>query len=347
MKFVISNEQWLYLINKYVSKYINFTVSNFHSINPATILCVKLDEIGDMATCLASFENLKLKYPSSKITVLCKPYCVSLLENNPNVDEIWTEARSWDKKFDVVIEFRGNWKTLFKSIIYRPIVRLDRGTVRIKNRGNQLHETSTNCKIIEPLIGKCSVKKGKVYPTDLQINEVDDFLKNQQIIKPFYVIHASARSELRKWKPAKFAELCDLLINDFSIEIIFIGTENEKQQIAEIQSLMKLKSHAFINSGSLINLCVLIQKSECFIGNESGPLQLADMLDKPCIGLFGPGVKNVFYPQGKNSAVIHHVLECNPCDQIHCVHPENTCMDRITLLEVLQAHKKVIELLGY
>jgi ADP-heptose:LPS heptosyltransferase len=51
----------------------------------------------------------------------------------------------------------------------------------------------------------------------------------------------------------------------------------------------------------------------------------------------------VFYPWGKRTAVIHHILECNPCDQIHCVHPDNTCMQRIQLQEVV---KKVERLLS-
>jgi hypothetical protein len=35
------------------------------------------------------------------------------------------------------------------------------------------------------------------------------------------------------------------------------------------------------------------------------------------------------------------VLECNPCDQVHCVHPENPCIQRITHEEV---REKVNEL---
>jgi hypothetical protein len=45
----------------------------------------------------------------------------------------------------------------------------------------------------------------------------------------------------------------------------------------------------------------------------------------------------VFYPQHPQSAVIHKVLACNPCDQVHCRYPENPCINRITLDEAKNA----------
>jgi ADP-heptose:LPS heptosyltransferase len=51
--------------------------------------------------------------------------------------------------------------------------------------------------------------------------------------------------------------------------------------------------------------------------------------------LYGPGEPFVFYPWGNKTQVIHPILECNPCDQIQCVHPENPCIKRIELMQVI------------
>ncbi len=74
----------------------------------------------------------------------------------------------------------------------------------------------------------------------------------------------------------------------------------------------------------------VVKNAGIFIGNESGPLQIADIANIPCIGIFGPGVPKVFYPKNANSRILHEILDCNPCDQIHCVHPKNPCIERIS-----------------
>jgi ADP-heptose:LPS heptosyltransferase len=67
------------------------------------------------------------------------------------------------------------------------------------------------------------------------------------------------------------------------------------------------------------------------VGTARGPLQIADARKKPVLGIFGPGVKDVFYPfQSPNSCVLHHILECNPCDQVHCVRSENPCISLVS-----------------
>ncbi|MBC7425120.1 MAG: hypothetical protein H7321_01190, partial [Bacteroidia bacterium] len=146
-----SSEQWLFLANSYLSKFFGIKgKSDAEKIK--TILVVKLDEIGDMATATHVFKLLKRNYPDSKITLLCKSFNRSLMKNDPNIDEIITNTDEFNKRFDIVVELRGTWKTFFKSILHPPKYRVDRGTVRLRNRGNQLHEVDTNFEIIKPLL---------------------------------------------------------------------------------------------------------------------------------------------------------------------------------------------------
>lgn len=341
MKFIFSGEQWLFIFNKYTSIALNAIGNGKRRENPEKILCIKLDEIGDMVTALHVFEHLNNKFPKAEITVLCKPYCVSLIENNPFVKHITTNIEDWNQRYDWVIELRGNWQTLFRSFKYRPYGRADRGTVRMAQRGNQPHERITNFNIIKNITGDTVPLAPRIFTGEQQKQEVSKYLE-QEGLQNFYIFHASARRELRRWSAANFAALADYIKQNNFGEAVFIGTPEEEPQIEEIRGLMKNRSAAFINRGSLLNLYALMQKAVFFIGNESGPLQMADVAALPCIGLFGPGVKEVFYPMGKNTRVIHHVLECNPCDQVHCIRPENKCIDLISMAEVLQAHSEIL-----
>lgn len=340
MKFIFSGEQWLFIFNKYTSAFINAVGNKKKRENASDILCVKLDEIGDMVTALHVFEHLKIKFPSARISVLCKPYCVSLLEFNPHINEIITDTEKWNKKYDWVIELRGTWRTLFKSWRYQPAGRADRGTVRMAQRGNQPHERITNFNIIKPIAGEVKMELPAIFIAPQHEKEAQSFITQNHLSK-IHLFHASARRELRKWSAQNFAKLADHIISNQWGDVVFIGTAEEQLQIEEILKLMQHKAHVFINNGSLLNLYALMQKASFFIGNESGPLQMADVANLPCIGLYGPGVKTVFYPTGKNTRVIHHVLDCNPCDQIHCVRPHDKCIDMITMAEVLEAYDSI------
>ncbi len=99
-------------------------------VRPKSILVIKLDEIGDMATAAHVFSMLKRDHPDARLTVLCKPFVAPLIEADPNVDHIMTSADGWTERYDVVVDLRGSWQTLRITLRQRPILRLDRAGVR-------------------------------------------------------------------------------------------------------------------------------------------------------------------------------------------------------------------------
>jgi len=346
------SEKWLYAANLVATK-INRLFKK-PKIQDCTIiesiLVVKLDEIGDMAVSVHVFAFLRKQYPNAKITLLCKPFVKSLIQNDPNIDLIITETSDVKGKFDIWVELRGNWKTLFKSLVNCRNFRVDRGTVRFAQRGNQPHELLTNYRVIEKLLfegQKCdSINlilehpfcRPQLYPSKEELD-----LANRRIaefgLTRFAVIHPSARRVLRQWPAERFAEIAKFLFSEFQITPLIVGTTDETDCLHEIKSLCN-ECEVWISKDSLLTLYAVIKQSEVFIGNESGPLQLADLANIPCIGLFGPGVKDVFYPQNKQAIVIHHILECNPCNQIDCTNENKPCIELIEIETVKLALKK-------
>ncbi len=327
-----SSEQWLYLFNLLVTRWVN-SGKDIAKYSPKTILCIKWDEIGDMAACTHVFALLKKRFPDAKIHVITKKYSAGLLENNPNVDEVSTDLKAWNKEYDLLVDLRGTWGTLWKTFRYYPRLRLDRGTVRIQQRGNQPHETLTNYRIIEPVLKGLQNELPKLFPGEKNKTKIANYIA-QNGLEKYCVIHAGARRELRKWTDVGFASIADWLVQEKGLQVVFAGIENEEEQIKKITDKMRQPFVLFTRNFDLLDLAELCERATFFLGNESGPLQIADVIQTPLLGLFGPGVKDVFYPQNANARLIHHVLDCNPCDQIHCVNAGNTCMMRIGVDEV-------------
>lgn len=308
-----------------------------------SILVVKLDEIGDMVYALHVFEHLKIQYSDAPITLLCKPFVKPLVQNNPAISNIIHQIPS-NEKFDLVVELRGNWDTMKYAIDKMPNRRLDRGTVRFLNKlkGGQKHEVITNFEVIKSLLPKGT----KPFVPKIEIDEntkvfIEEFILEKKL-QNFVVIHCGARRKLRQWPVENFASLIKILEEKYKLQIVFAGTEEDEPVINEIIKLSKIEAVVCTRNFSLLHFADLVKRAKLFVGNESGPLHIAAVMKTPLVGIYGPGVPGVFYPIGDKSKVVHHILNCNPCDQVHCVRPENPCINLVTLLEVEQNISEIL-----
>nr|MBC7611514.1 glycosyltransferase family 9 protein [Pseudopedobacter sp.] len=319
-----------------LSKMLNFN-KHIGRIAVKNILIIKLDAVGDMVYATPVFKLLIQKYPESKLTVFCRESIKSLIKYDPHLSLIITDLNQLKQKYDLVIDLRGNFKTLGFALFNPPTFRLDRGTIRFRNKlkGNHPHELITNVQIIEPII-KVDFKslQPEIYFSIENERLVKNYLE-QNLIGNFAVLHVGASRDLRKWSPLKFAELANYLKNQIQLEIIFVGSSRDIIDIQKVQKEINFKTFNVAGEFSWTAYAALVQKAKLFIGNESGPLHVAAAMQTPLVGLFGPGEPDVFYPFGEKSTFVHHVLPCNPCNQIDCIHLENTCMQRITLTEVI------------
>jgi ADP-heptose:LPS heptosyltransferase len=347
LKFIskFHSEQFYFLVSAVSSFILNLFSFKKEVKN---ILVIKLDEIGDMAYAMHVFKHLKTQFPEAKITLLCKNFVRPLIANNPYINSIIQELPK-ATKFDTIVELRGNWQTLKYALKQFPVQRFDRGTIRIKNKinGKQKHETITNFEIIAPILTKGTLlEMPQLYPDSDEIEHVGAFIESNKL-KRFVVLHCGARRVLRQWPVQNFALLVKVLFEKYQLQIVFAGTQEDESTIQQINQLSNIESFQCTRNFNLMHFACLVQKSALFIGNESGPLHLAAIMKTPLIGIYGPGVKDIFYPIGETSEVVHHVLECNPCDQITCVRPQNPCINLVTLAEVEQKIALLLEKNNY
>lgn len=331
---------------------INGQGSKSPKLSLKSILVVKWDEIGDMAAAVHVFGTLKSAYPDAKLTALCKPFVASLITGDPSVNAVITDIEDWRERYDVVVELRGTWKTLWKSLALRtmPKYRVDRGWVRFLQRGDQPHEVVTNERIIRPLLGEgYPIAKRVLYPSAEEIAAAqvwsDWALSCEGLVEfsGYAILHTGARRELRRWPLDRFVALSKWLLQEKKLMPIWVGTSDEEQQLNEAFALGAAgKKWVAPEGSSLLSFYAFIASSKLYVGNESGPLQLADIAEIPLVAIYGPGVPDVFYPRSARSRVLHEVLDCNPCDQIHCVRPSDRCIDRIGLAAVQFAVNEVL-----
>ncbi len=337
---LLSSEQFLFAANLVANRF--FFKQKFDA-RIRRILVIKWDEIGDMATATHVFELLKVNYPNAEITLLCKNFVKSLVEHDPHIDQIITQISDYNKKYDLVVELRGTWQTLFKSFAHKCKYRVGRAEVRAKHRGQQLHEIDTNAAIVQPLfLAKQPSITPRLYFSEQDASLVNDFLQKNKIEK-FMILHVGARRVLRQWPLDRFTWIANYVKKEYHMDIVFAGTNDDEAQIEMVKQALTFPSYSFTNGFTLSQFSNLCSQAQFYIGNESGPLHIAAAFRIPLIGLFGPGVPRVFYPRGEKSKVLHHVLTCNPCNQINCVQPTNPCINLIQVTDVMSEIQRMLE----
>ncbi len=356
------NEKWLYAANMVVSRFINAGRRRLPQ-QIRSVMVVKWDEIGDMASAVHVFDLIKKAHPQAEITILCKPIVATLIENHPAIFKVITGVEDWKMGYDVVVELRGTWGTLLKSLHWTtgPKYRLDRGWIRFRQQGNQPHELLTNYRIVLPLTRPDSggvladealMNERKLYPSGADRTTAEVWKRwalegCSGDVLGYAILHTGARSVLRRWPAARYAQLSSWLLAEKKLMPIWVGTLEEQFQIQEAmdcggEGKVWISGVTQPASATLLSFFAFIQQASLYIGNESGPLQLADIAQIPLVAIYGPGVPQVFYPLSKRSCVLHEILACNPCDQVVCSQPMDRCIDRITLPLVKLAVDQVL-----
>ena len=322
-----------FLLTKVINRFKNLKKTDFKEI-----LIIRIDEIGDMVLTLPVFQLIKEQYPEARITLWCKPFVKSLLKSNPHIHRVVSaKSELGPQRYELILDMRGNRSSLWYALKNRPRVRLDRGTIRFRNKfllPEHPHDTDTNLQVIQPLF----TQQLSPRPVSLHIDEestkkASAYIKEESLGK-FVVFHTTARRPLKKWKPENFVKLANFIKEQYGWAIVFAGGEADIPEVETIREQIPFSSYSFSGKGDLMDYAALVSQAQLMIGNDSGPMHIAAATGIPVIGLFGPSEPHVFAPYGTRATYIHHKLHCNPCDQIHCKYPDNPCINRISVEEV-------------
>jgi len=330
-------EQLIYGASAIITQLIN-SGRNPKKLLFETVLFIKDDEIGDLCYSIPVFAMMRKQYPMAKMTLLCKPFAKGLVEADPNIDLIITDWNTLLIKYDLIVDLRGSWKSNWIALKLLPRYRLDRGSVKLRNKFSKttLNEAEINFQIIASLISDENKSLVPVlYHLPEDEREANEFILANHLTR-FAVLHPSTRRELKKWPSERFVKTANHLKAKHLLDIVFIGDKNDVEDIKKLQDQIPFVTYSTASILSLGAFSALVKMAVIYIGNDSGPLHIASLSGIPSIGLYGPVAPYIFYPPVANAVVLHKVLPCNPCNQINCVHPDNPCIRRISIEEVTE-----------
>lgn len=327
------NEKVLYFNSWFATKYINLLGDKSYDFK--SILIIKMDEIGDLVTALPVFYNLNKRYPDAKQTLVCKSFNSVFFKHLDYVECINDFEEITENSYDLIIDLRGTTETLKYALNHKPKLRLDRGSIRLKNKfiGGQKNEIDTNIEVIQSLLEENIIYRNKIVTSTTNQHKVSDYLSKEGITK-YVILHLGARDPARRWPIDRYAEVITHINKIYSIPCLLVGGPDDKDINNQCLALVKSKTNLnVVDEFDLLEYAALCETASLFVGNESGPLHIAAAQNTPTVALFGPGVKDVFYPKNDKSIVHHYFLARKHKEQ----NVENSTIFSIKVSEVMKS----------
>jgi heptosyltransferase-1 len=173
---------------------------------------------------------------------------------------------------------------------------------------------------------------------DAHEQRITQLLTSNGLTGRFVALNPVALWQTKLWDDAGFASLCDRIVAELKLPVVFTGTR--KQEISSIQALMSVPSVNLAGETSLRELACLYRHAALVITTDSGPMHIAAAIGTPVVALFGPTDARRTGPYGKRHRVVSVDIPCRPCFKKKCSTRE--CMRNIKTDEVFNAVSDIL-----
>jgi len=294
---------------------------------PASILLVRLRQIGDVVFTTPAVHALRRRFPDAVITYLVEPAAAPIVAGNPHLNEVLVAPRRSGiggliadltlgrqlraRRFDLAIDFHGGPRASLLTWLSGAPVRIGYEvagrswmyTQRVARSRALLprHSVVNQWDLVAAL--DIAAPDPSATPTEMRLDHAAAAAVTARLARAgvstderIVVIHVSAGNPFRRWPFEHFVELIAALVaDDSSRRIIVTSGPSEEAAAARVIAAARDRVGAVaatrvVSCGefSLTELRALLDRASLYIGGDSGPLHIASTTAVPIVGLYGP-----------------------------------------------------------
>lgn len=340
------------------------------------ILITRLRFIGDVVLTTPVIRAVRKKFPDSYIAYLADKNAISLLENNPYLDELIPFDFSWNlkeqisfikglrsKKFDLVIDLFGNPRSAILSFLSGAKTRIGgkfgwrkylytHSIPRSEERKNAIKFHLDYLKPIGITFDEPLSREDMKTEIFLNLDEkqwAKSYLKSKgvDLDKKIVGIHPGATWPAKMWFKENFAELADRIALKLNANIVITHSEKETGLAIEVFNLTSRKNIFVLDALNLRQLASVLSLLDLYISNDCGPMHISVAVGTKTIGIFGPGEEDIWFPYSNSEGhkALRIDVECHPCHLDFCNREGENYMKCMKLLTVDMVFNEVVKLL--
>ncbi|MDY6855577.1 MAG: glycosyltransferase family 9 protein [Thermodesulfobacteriota bacterium] len=333
------------------------------------ILIIRTAYVGDIIMTLPILTPLKEKFPQARISFIASKEGAELLQGNPHIDRIFRFNPFWfyktsikayllflfkirKERFDLVIEARGDIRDLLFIVFpLKSRFKLSYGfgggryfLSHVVPFTSIKHRIEYHLDLARYLDCNTEDIEWKVYLTKEEEKGIVGIMQEYKIEKPFLSVHPGARVPLKMWMIERYAKLYDMIMREYRMPLLILGSREEKAIADKIITKMKNRPINLAGMISLKEVAGILKESALFICNDSAPMHIAAAMGTPTVAVFGPSKSIETGPYKNKSRIVEKDFPCRfTCDENVCKHRVfHGCMKAITPDDVFSAVKELI-----
>jgi lipopolysaccharide heptosyltransferase II len=293
---------------------------------PASILLVRLRQIGDVVFTTPAVHALRRRFPGAHITYLVEPAAAPIVAGNPHLNEVIVAPRRSGiggriadlalgrrlraRRFVLAIDFHGGPRASLLTWLSGAPVRIG---YEVAGRSWMYTRRVARSRALLPrhsvvnqwdLLAALDIPAPdpSATPTEMRLDRAAAAVVNERLARAgvstddrIVVIHVSAGNPFRRWPFEHFVDLiAALVVEDSSRRIIVTSGPSEEaaaaRVIAAARDRVAESATRVLSCGefSLAELRALLDRASLYIGGDSGPLHIASTTAVPIVGLYGP-----------------------------------------------------------
>lgn len=159
------------------------------------------------------------------------------------------------------------------------------------------------------------------------------------------VVNPNASRYVNRWPLDRMAQVCTHFVSLPNVAVVLVGSAGEQETGEEIRGLLSGAGRVVDTTGRLTfeQLGALMQRADCVLTCDTGPMHVAAAVDAPLICLSGAADPDRTGPiSPRSSVIIDRSLPCVPCQRKTCLFATDVrCMNAIqveTVVEAVERH---------
>jgi ADP-heptose:LPS heptosyltransferase len=328
------------------------------------IAVVRALYLGDLVMALPALRALRHAFPLAEITFVGLPWAEQMVSRTACVDRFvefpgWPDIPEVDyqprrtsrfieneraRQHDLAIQLHGDGTAMNgfvgclgarQSVGFSPYRDEHRLTDPIAYPGNEVHEGQKLLNLLATLGIKVPESRPQLNITPADLSEFRRRYRADSLPRPLIGIHPGAKSPARIWAASRWAEVIRGLQQEVGGSAVVMVGPGEEDLGARIQRLARPTPVRLLSQLSFAALASAISALDLFLGNDSGPLHLAEALGVHSVGLYAR--RNIARWGPFDSATQHVVVaeSCEHCGPTGCPR-SRACMERVEPDQVVE-----------
>ena len=340
------------------------------------ILLTRMRFIGDVVLTTPLIRSIRAAYPDAFIAYMADAQAVSLLEQNPFVNElipfdfsrptiIEQTSVAWKLRrlrFDLAIDLFGNPRSALLTWFSGAAVRVGperkgRGrlyTIRVADDGRPKSAVAFHNQYLTAAGIPATAAAPEIFLSDAERRDARIYLRWLMEGKegtggerPIVAFLPGATWPAKRWLPERFGELADMAVARLGARAIVVAGPHDAPEADTLLRSAVAPVHR-LPLLPLRQLAGVLSQCAAVVTNDAGPMHIAAALGVPTIGIFGPGEENIWFPY--DPALGHRALRkdvpCHPCHLDFCNREGDgymECMKNLSVGEVFAALDSILK----